>query len=383
MPIRSSLIAGLAILLATTAALTANAAQVRYEPSTDNNVAGIFVSGAFVEGDAARFDKLVKIIPEKTAVVFLTGPGGVLIEGLSIGETIRSRKFSTGIVGTCASACSLVWLAGADRFANNGSRVGFHAAYTGDAADARESGVANAMIGAYLTTLGLSYAAVIYVTVAPPDGITWLTAIDAKRVGIEYTFVPPTTPTPASPSVATVDSPSRQVGADAAKRAELNERLNISEGSLRKEIGNKRVDALIADFNAAAAKDPSLGLKLSVQRDPYRWALMQMAELHRLNIASSSPKDLVEAAAALTPSYAQGRQARIDYEQWFIGLPAGQYLNGAAFWASNRSLKLQPTCTNQAQPAWQSGCVDSRARLAPADRRRNTEPNFWWGWNSL
>jgi hypothetical protein len=285
---------------------------------------------------------------------------------------------------------SLVWLAGTHRYVDNDSHVGFHAAYTGDAADARESGAANAIIGAYLTTLGLPYAAVLYVTVAPPDGITWLTAIDAKRVGIEYTYVPPPTPTPTSPPVAapvaTVDPPSQQVVADAEaakKAAELNERLNLSEGLLRKEIGDKRVDALITDFKAAAAKDPSLSVKLGAQRNPYKWAFIQMEEVRRQSIASSSPKDVGVAAMILTPSYVQGRQARQNYEQWLVGVPAGEYLAGATFWASNRSLKPQPTCTNQAQPAWQSGCVDSRARLAPADRRRNTEPNFWWGWNSI
>jgi hypothetical protein len=89
-------------------------------------------------------------------------------------------------------------------------------------------------------------------------------------------------------------------------------------------------------------------------------------------------------AAALTPAYADGRQARIDYERWFAALPAvGDYRDGASFWASNRSLKPSPTCTYSAYPAWQAGCADTRARLAPVDQRRKTEPNYWWGWNSL
>jgi hypothetical protein len=61
----------------------------------------------------------------------------------------------------------------------------------------------------------------------------------------------------------------------------------------------------------------------------------------------------------------------------------GIYQAGAAFWAGNRSLKTPPTCTNASVPAWQQGCADNRDRLSLVDVRRKTDPNYWWGWNSL
>jgi hypothetical protein len=42
----------------------------------------------------------------------------------------------------------------------------------------------NAILGSYLTRLGLSYSAIAYATQARPNEMKWLTADDAKRVGI-------------------------------------------------------------------------------------------------------------------------------------------------------------------------------------------------------
>jgi hypothetical protein len=52
----------------------------------------------------------------------------------------------------------------------------------------------------------------------------------------------------------------------------VNERLNLSELQLRKELGAEKVDALVNEFKQEAAKDPSLFPKLYQQLDPYGWA---------------------------------------------------------------------------------------------------------------
>jgi PAN domain len=70
-----------------------------------------------------------------------------------------------------------------------GSRVGFHAAFVQQNGQSRETGLGNAIVGAYLNQLGLSQAAVAYVASAPPEGMTWLTPEDASRVGIEVAVV--------------------------------------------------------------------------------------------------------------------------------------------------------------------------------------------------
>ena len=49
-----------------------------------------------------------------------------------------------------------------------------------------ESGVANALVGAYVSQLGLSGQVVAYVTSAPPRGMLWLTRDDAARLGVPF-----------------------------------------------------------------------------------------------------------------------------------------------------------------------------------------------------
>ena len=66
-----------------------------------------------------------------------------------------------------------------------GAKIGFHAAYIENRGSRTESGVGNALVGSYLTQIGLHEASVIYVTKAAPTQLTFLTLQDAQRIGIE------------------------------------------------------------------------------------------------------------------------------------------------------------------------------------------------------
>jgi hypothetical protein len=395
MRVLSRLTAGLAAALTialATGSLTAEAAQITYY-GVGKDLGSIEIVGVIKDGDATRFEQVVAAMSEKNAFIVLTSPGGSILDGLSIGEVIRTKGYRTIVIDECSSVCSLIWLAGAVRVVDESSAIGFHAAYTKDGTDVRESGLANAMVGAYLTKLGFSYTVVAFATSTPPEKITWMTAADALRMSVDVKFVskgpgaaPPSPPALMSPPW----SPSQDE--EATKKAEQNDRLNASELVLRKQVGAEKVDALIAWFKAAAAKDPSMFQRLLAQPDPYAWAYREF-QLQNIpsNPAASAPVaspvatvlSPAQAAAALTPAYVGGREARLIYERWFTALPTGRYRDGASFWASNRSLKTSPSCTNPTQPDWQTGCSDSRTRLAPADALRANDPNYWWGWNSL
>jgi hypothetical protein len=67
------------------------------------------------------------------------------------------------------------------------------------------------------------------------------------------------------------------------QREALNDRLNLSEMMLRKEIGAEAVSALVADFKQAAAQNPMLERQLQQQVHPYEWVRQQveMIRLHR------------------------------------------------------------------------------------------------------
>jgi hypothetical protein len=280
MSIRSCPTAGLIIMLATTL-LSANA-TVTYKAGSEDGSASIFITGDIVQGDAARFEGIISAMPEKKAMVFLTSPGGLIVESIIIGEAIREHHFLTAAPGICASACGLIWLAGTQRIIGPDSRVGFHAVSMG-IGNASVSSNGNAIVGAYLTNMGLSYTAVNYITSAPPAGITWLTTADAQRLGIEYWFMPgpvsatltappiAIAPPPVAPPVTAVRSP-EQVAWD-----ELNSRLNLSEDRLRGEVGDAKVEALIVWFKAQSAKDATLLPKFYAQLDPYKFAYNLMS----------------------------------------------------------------------------------------------------------
>ncbi|NBJ13755.1 SH3 domain-containing protein [Microvirga arsenatis] len=166
----------------------ASAAEIRHNRIAEGS-GFIVVEGELKPGDEDRFDAGVQQY-SKGAVLFQSG-GGSLITGIRMGEIIRMKNFGTGVApGTmCASACALAWLGGTQRFMSSSSRVGFHAAYRMTNGAAQESGVGNALLGAYLTRLGLPVSAVIYISRADPSGMTWLTPDDAQSNGIDLTVL--------------------------------------------------------------------------------------------------------------------------------------------------------------------------------------------------
>jgi len=126
------------------------------------------------------------------AIVAFESDGGSLLAGNRIGELIRMKGFFTVVPSgaRCASACAIAWLGGAQRFMGEPALVGFHAAYRNDGTGPTEVGAANAVLGAYLNTIGLSESAILHVTMTAPNSMTWLTLQEAAQHGIEVHSVP-------------------------------------------------------------------------------------------------------------------------------------------------------------------------------------------------
>ena len=61
--------------------------------------------------------------------------------------------------------------------------MGLHAAYLRRNGVSVETGAANALIGAYLGRLGLDDRAIVYLTSAAPDEMTWILPADRQRAG--------------------------------------------------------------------------------------------------------------------------------------------------------------------------------------------------------
>jgi hypothetical protein len=111
-----------------------------------------------------KTDPIYPIGAGHSMIVTLVSNGGSISSALQIGERIRKRGMSTFVPGdrTCTSACALIWLAGVPRTGRDIPRLGFHAAY--NPTTRLETGVGNAMVGAYLRDLGVSYKAIGFMT---------------------------------------------------------------------------------------------------------------------------------------------------------------------------------------------------------------------------
>lgn len=145
----------------------------------------ITIRGDIVSGDDRRFIDLA--LGARGGMVVFTSEGGNLVAALEIGKAIRLKNLITYVSDNrvCASACALAWLGGRTRLASSTARIGFHAAYTEANGAKVPTGIGNALIGAYLSQLGFSQDAIIFVTSASPDAITWLKSDKARQIGID------------------------------------------------------------------------------------------------------------------------------------------------------------------------------------------------------
>jgi TPR repeat protein len=174
-----------ALLVSTTAV---HAADVTPMGADTQGTLFFKISGDLAKGDAEKFLTATDGVP--TAVILLQSDGGDLQTGLDIGSLVRMRGYGTAVMDgeSCYSSCALAWLGGTKRIVGVDSQVSFHAAYVLEDGNARESGVGNALVGAYLSKLGLKEDAVVFLTSAPPDDFNELDADWSASLGIDVEF---------------------------------------------------------------------------------------------------------------------------------------------------------------------------------------------------
>jgi hypothetical protein len=163
-------------------------AKIRIINTVVNRINVFFIDGVIDLGDESEFASAVSDI--NSALIFLQSPGGSPLAAIEMGKLIRLRRFSTIVPkdALCASACALIWLGGSHRLVDKQGALGFHASYIDTNGQLLESGVANALVGRYLTIINLNERAVIFVTSAPPRGMNWLTPQNIADSGIEAEF---------------------------------------------------------------------------------------------------------------------------------------------------------------------------------------------------
>lgn len=163
-----------------------NAADIRFIDSNQpDSINIIVITGDIASGDGDKFDLVSR--SSGRYMVVLDSIGGSVQAALQIGAKIRMTDTATIVPpkSTCYSACALIWVSGARRYMSDDSSIGFHAAYIYKRGIPSESGMSNAIIGSYLTHLGLGLEAIKFITQAPPDKVNILTFEKAKYLGID------------------------------------------------------------------------------------------------------------------------------------------------------------------------------------------------------
>jgi hypothetical protein len=172
---------------------SAQAAEIKAIPLKNPGQGVIVVNGGIKKEDKDRF--LSKISPFSRGVVVFNSKGGSALAAIGIGRAIRMRGFTTWVPSGsfCASACAIAWLGGARRLMGKTALIGFHSVYKFEHGTPVEAGAGNAVYGAYLSQLGLSDRAIMYLSNAAPTSMNWLTPAQAQSFGIDLRVFDPKT----------------------------------------------------------------------------------------------------------------------------------------------------------------------------------------------
>jgi hypothetical protein len=109
-------------MLETVQNLPAPVWDIAYDGSTRT----IRLSGEYGPGVADDFGRHLAAHPD-VANVELSGPGGLLDEGIAIAGMIETRNLPTTVRSRCASACTFAFAGGRQRFVIDDGALGFHA----------------------------------------------------------------------------------------------------------------------------------------------------------------------------------------------------------------------------------------------------------------
>lgn len=135
----------------------------------------IFIEGSVEVGDWSRFMKVVRANPGLRGVA-LNSEGGSLDDGLAIARQIHERRLDTALISTCHSVCSIIFLAGDDKFVPPEFNLSVHSAYKQIGAFTARDEYANDTVAWFLGAMGYPLAlARLWNDTAPEDAaaINW------------------------------------------------------------------------------------------------------------------------------------------------------------------------------------------------------------------
>jgi hypothetical protein len=94
----------------------------------------VLITGAIMDGDAARFAAWLEAAPNPPSAIALHSPGGDVVEALQIGRVIRENDLPVRVESGafCFSACPYILAAGSARVVSKQAYVGVHQHYFGE-----------------------------------------------------------------------------------------------------------------------------------------------------------------------------------------------------------------------------------------------------------
>ncbi len=153
----------------------------------------VYVEGDIEVGDTERFKKALKAKGFEVGRVRLNSKGGVLLEAMELGRTIRNLHLSTSFgkdgywsKPVCYSACTMVFLGGKFRYFSGGGEFGVHRFHSVSRSkdDIERAQIIDGLIAAYLAEMGVKPEFQTLASEAASDEIRLLGEERLKALGV-------------------------------------------------------------------------------------------------------------------------------------------------------------------------------------------------------
>ncbi len=316
--------AGLTLALS----IPGNGRAMEFTSKTIDDLTVVVGTGEIRSGDAERLVGEVLAFQRGAKLLLsLHSAGGSIIASESLAAVVGRYRLPMMVApgNMCASGCFLVFAASPRKMFFPSSHIGVHSA----SLDSRETMSTMAMtttMARSASDLGVPPAIIGKMVTTVPGGIAWLSTDEIITMGGKLLDEP----TPPAPQYAQASPPATP---------------NVLPNT---------PPAPLASVQPAPSNAPSA----SSARPP----------------SGNVPAD------EQSPSFQEGRANRTTWEHWFATL-AGDAKLGAEYWTGERSKRKPGNCVGT--PDFQQACLATRQWLAGPDTKRKTDPQYWWGWNSL
>ena len=175
-------------------------ADFQFSPATATAAPRFYLYGHIGEADSTEFVKALRSLQSMGGTyVQLESDGGDAVSSLDIADLVRQSGLNTVVPDnkTCASGCSMIWIAGGTKYAGKNAHIGFHGAY--NARTGQQIPLGLALQGALLGHLDYSYDAILWIVSPRALDMNWLTPEIAEKLGIYFQYdkiFPPGPPPP-------------------------------------------------------------------------------------------------------------------------------------------------------------------------------------------